>query len=91
MDHSGHLQLEERRKQHNYMLLVMYRQAQLEFNLNDYRPMVNLKNRNKIEFKVPYTNLTKLQNSPFYRGVRIWDRVTFQVQRVTIKVISSRG
>ena len=62
----NHSSLEDRRKKH--LLSVMYRHAQKKFNLENQRPKIQLRSRGKIKFKVPYTTLTKVQNSPFYRG-----------------------
>ena len=66
----NHSSLEDRRKKH--LLAVMYRHAQKNFNLEHQRPKIQLRNRGKIEFKVPYTTLTMVQHSPFYRGAKLW-------------------
>ena len=41
------------------------------FNLENQHPKIQLRNRGKIKFKVPYTTLTKVQNSPFYREAKL--------------------
>ena len=60
--------------------------AQKKFNLENQRPKIQLRNRGKIKFKVPYTTLTKVQNSPFYRGAKLWERLPEGVQIATTKV-----
>ena len=60
--------------------------AQKKFNLENQRPKIQLRNRGKIKFKVPYTTLTKVQNSPFYRGAKLWERLPEGVQKATTKV-----
>ena len=79
-----HSSLEDRRKKH--FLAVMYRHAQKNFNLENQRPKIQLRNRGKIKFKVPYTTLTKVQNSLFYRGAKLWERLPEGVQKATTKV-----
>ena len=49
----NHSSLEDRPKKH--LLSVMYRHAQKKFNLENQRPKIQLRNRGKIKFKVPYT------------------------------------
>ena len=55
--------------------------APSKFNLENQRPKIQLRNRGKIKFKVPYTTLTKVQNSPFYRGAKLWERLPEGVQK----------
>ena len=40
-------------------------------NLDNYRSEINLRNNRKVKFKIPKTSLTKVNKSPFYRGVRL--------------------
>ena len=76
--------MEDRRKKH--LLAVMYRHAQKNFNIENQHPKIQLRNRGNIKFKVPYTTLTKVQNSPFYRGAKLWERLPEGVQKATTKV-----
>ena len=64
----------------------MYRHAQTESNLDNYRSEINLGNNRKIKFKIPKSFLTKVNKSPFYQGVRLWNRLDRDVQRATTKV-----
>ena len=73
-----------RRKKHH--LSVMYRQARDHSNLDAHRPEIGLRSNPKIRFKNKITQLTKVQNSPYYRGVTLWDRLPADVQRATTKV-----
>ena len=63
--------LEIRRKEHH--LALMYRLRDIPFYVDEVRPAVVLRNRNKIKFKTPSTKLTKVLKSPFYRGCHLWD------------------
>ena len=73
------------RRNHHH-LAVMYRHSNLPGNIETYRPGINLRSNNKLKFKIKTTQLTKVQNSPFYRGVSLWDRLPVEVQRATTKV-----
>ena len=50
------------------------------------RPDIVLRSNIKIKFRIKTTQLTKVQNSPYYRGVSLWDRLPVDVQRATTKV-----
>ena len=76
--------LEVRRKKHH--LALMYRHSKTPGNLHVARPEVFLRNNNKIKFKIKTTKLTKVQKSPYFRGVTLWDRLPEEVQRATTKV-----
>ena len=82
----NHSSLEDRRKKQ--LLAVMYRHVQKNFNLENQHPKIQRRNRGKIKFKVFYTTLTKVQNSPFYRGAKLWpwERLPEGVQKTTTKV-----
>ena len=73
---------ERRRIQH---LALMYRLAHSGYKIDAVRPVIRLRNRNKIKFLTPATKLSKILNSPFYRGVRMWDMLSEEVQRATTK------
>ena len=73
-----------RRRKHH--LSVMYRQSRINSKLDEYRPEMGLRSNPKIRFKNKVTQLTKVQNSPYYRGVTLWDRLPVEVQRATTKV-----
>ena len=73
-----------RRKKHH--LAVMYRQSHVNSNLDTRRPEADLRSNLKIRFKNKVTQLTKVQRSPYYRGITLWDRLPVAVQRATTKV-----
>ena len=76
--------LEVRRKRHH--LTVMFRRSQDPSNLDLGRPGIELRSNKKVKFKSKTTQLTKVQKSPYYRGVCLWDRLPVGVQRATTKV-----
>ena len=73
----------DRRRIHH--LTLMFRLSQMDY-INVERPEITLPSRLKIKFDLPYTRLTKVQNSPYYRGVSFWDRLAVGVQRAMTKV-----
>ena len=78
-----------RRKKHH--LSLMYRHSQDCKNLDVYRPDIELRNVLKVRFKSRITQLTKVQKSPYNRGVTLWDRLPVAVQRATTKVKFKNG
>ena len=72
-----------RRKHHLYL---MYRLSKIGTYLDENRPEIILRNKNKIKFRTAYTRLTKVLKSPYYRGLTLWDMLPQQVQRATTKV-----
>ena len=54
--------------------------------LEQYRANIELRNNSKIKFKTRTTKLTKVANSPYYRGVRLWDRLNESTQKATTEV-----
>ena len=54
--------------------------------IETHRLLIGLRRSNKITFKTKTTKLTKVPNSPYYRGVRLWDRISEETQRATTKV-----
>ena len=59
--------LERRRKKHH--LSVMYRHSLDISNLVSERPGIDLRSNSKIKFNHKVTQLTKVQKSPYYRGI----------------------
>ena len=68
------------------MMILMYRISRINFYIDDERPEIILRNRNKMKFKTPVTKVTKVLKSPFYTGARLWDMLMEYVQRATTKV-----
>ena len=82
-------ELEVRRQRHH--LAIMYRHSHTHTNLEVRRSDVELRSNLKVKFKIKTTKLTKVQNSPYYRGVTLWDRLPSGVQKATTKVKFKQG
>ena len=74
----------KRREKHH--LSLMYRLKDDKDLLEQYRANIELRNNSKIKFKTRTTKLTKVANSPYYRGVRLSDRLNESTQKATTKV-----
>ena len=84
MEFYGLQTLRKRRESHH--LVLMYRLSRDESYVESYRPDIELRSNNKIKLKIRTTKLTKVLNSPYHRGVRLWDQLSKESQRATTKV-----
>ena len=50
-------------------------------SLNSQRPKMELKSRNKVKFKQIFTNKSKVMNSPFNRGILLWNKLSSEIQK----------
>ena len=69
----------------------MYRLSKNVELLENVRPNVHLRNRNKIRFCSHKRTYEKYLKSPMSRGITMWDRITEAVQRSTTKVKFKKG
>ena len=53
------------------LLKIMFNQSQNVENIDSYRPDRTLRSCDKITLKSNFTSITKIQKSPFYRGVSL--------------------
>ena len=81
--------LRDRRRKHH--LALMYRLSTVEKYLDNDRPRIILRSRNKIKLRTSATRLTKVTKSPYYRGVSLWDMLDEKQQKATTKVRFKQG
>ena len=63
------------------MYVCMYKLGKQNINkLQIQRPKIELRSKNKVKFKNKFTNITKVQNSPLYRGIFLWDQLPMDLQ-----------
>ena len=68
-----------RRAEH--LLFFMYKKSKLDIDtLQLQRRKVELRSKNKVKFKQNFTNKTKVQNSPLFRGILLWNQLPADVQ-----------
>ena len=63
----------------------MYHQSKDEMNKVNRQCDKNLRSKKKVMLKYNFSNLTKLHNSPFYRGVKIWNTLPECIQKCESK------
>ena len=63
----------------------MYGQSKNEINVVKERRDRILRNNKKVKMKYNFSNLTKLHTSPFYRGVKLWNKLPEKIQKCNVK------
>ena len=72
----------------NEILLKLYiKPVKVVSNIDISRPNMDLRSRPKVKLKNNFTAITKVYNSPHYRGMRLWDKLppTLQKEENNIK------
>ena len=59
----------------------MFNQRNKFENIDSYRPDCVWGSRDKIKLKTNFTRITKIQKSPFYRGVNLWENLPKDKQK----------
>ena len=62
-------------RRNNHLLMNMFAQKNNPDFVNITRPDMLLRNHNGTKFKIKATTNHKVYKSPFYRGVRLWERL----------------
>ena len=79
MDFFGLEKLETRRNRS--LLSLMYTQSKMSSNVLDKNDYMSLRSSNKVKLKSDFTKLTKVQRSPYYRGLKLWNSLPENVQK----------
>ena len=79
----------KRRQEHH--CAIMYRLSRLGRDLDNYRPPIRLRSRNKIEFKQKMRSLEGILKSPMNRGIKLWNMIPENIQRSVTKVKFKAG
>ena len=72
------------RKQRS-LLQLMYNQSKDFSNLSEERPYMSLRSDKKVKMKSDFTRLTKIQKSPYYRGLSLRNSIPEHLQKETNK------
>ena len=64
---------------------TMYRLSKREMYVDHNVCRENSRSENKIKFVCPFTRVSKNKNSPFYRGVDLWNTLTVEQHRAESK------
>ena len=76
--------LENRRKKN--LLKIMYKESKVDGNIDMYRPQQVLGSTKNVKLKHKFTRLTKIQRSPYYRGLELWDKIPLDIQTSTTSI-----
>ena len=53
---------------------------------------MDLRSDNKVKLKSDFTGLTKMQRSPFYHGIEIWNTITEEIKKkIVVSNLKKRG
>ena len=69
------------RRRAEHLLILMYKKSRSDMDiLNHHKPKIELRSKSKVKFKYAFTDKTKVQKSPLYRGIFLWDQLSFDIQ-----------
>ena len=60
----------------------MYIESRHERNIDMCRPHMQLRSSGNVKMNHKFTRLTKIQKSPYYRGLSLWDSLPKELQLV---------
>ena len=64
----------------------MYSESKNEANIDMYPPQRVLRSTSNVKLKHKFTWLTKIQKSPYYRGMDLWDKLPPCMQNIETKI-----
>ena len=67
------------RRKRNLVKLV-HKSSKNKVNIDISRPQRDLRSNSKVKLKNKFTSITKVYNSPLYRGIRLWDQLPPDLQ-----------
>ena len=73
------------RRNRNLVKIVHKTSKNME-NVDISRPGIDLRSKPKVKLKNNFTSLTKVYNSPLYRGIRLWDQLPPLLQKEENKI-----
>ena len=81
--------IRDRRKRQ--LLHFMYCESKVKPNLNRRETNITLRSNNKVKFIEKLTRKTTIQNSPYYRGIQLWNKLPENIQKSgTTKVFKQK-
>ena len=72
------------RRKHN-LLKLMYNESKQHVNIDMYRPRMELRSSTNVKMNHKFTRLSKIQKSPYYRGLSLWDKLPKEMQLMESK------
>ena len=63
------------------LLRIMYSQSKKPMNVQNDESNMTLRSSKKVKLKSDFTRLTKIQRSPYYRGLKLWNTLPEETQK----------
>ena len=76
--------LKNRRRRN--LVKLMYIESKKSVNIEMHRPKMTLRSSNSVKLTHRFTKLTKIQKSPYYRGLELWDKLPSDIQKLESKI-----
>ena len=73
------------KRRNRNLLYQMYGQSKIEINVASELSERILRSTKKVKMKYAFSSLTKLHNSPYYRGVKLWNSLPVHIQTCSSK------
>ena len=73
------------RRKRNLVKIIHKTTKDIE-NVDIVRPMMDLRSKPKVKLKSKFTSITKVYNSPLYRGMRLWNKLPADLQKEGNKI-----
>ena len=77
----GLTSLYQRRAEH--LLIFIYKFKGDIIKIDPQKPKIELRSKNKVKLKAGFTPKAKVQNSPLYRGIFLWNQLPAETQLLT--------
>ena len=63
------------------LVKIVHKTSKDTSNIDTSRPNIDLRSGPKVNLKNKFMALTKVYNSPLYRGIRLWDQLPAHLQK----------
>ena len=74
--------LYQRRAKHLLTFIFKYKGEIVK--LDPQKPKIELRSKNKVKLKANFTSKVKVQNSPLYRGISLWNQLPEAIQKLEL-------
>ena len=74
--------LYQRRAEHLLTFIFKYKGEIVK--LDPQKPKIELRSKNKVKLKANFTSKVKVQNSPLYRGISLWNQLPEAIQKLEL-------
>ena len=64
------------------MLKLLYNESKQDVNIDMYRPRMELRSSKNVKTNRKFTRLSKIQKSPYYRVLSLWDKLPKELSLV---------